>query len=92
MEFLNNKFMIKCNASGKMITTVLVTFDAILVYSDRRSPADEVISMLDKVTFDIDAMRRNEGNLLPPDGKNLLRCNSTDIQSTEYKYIGLETC
>ena len=53
-----------------MITTVLVTFDAILVYSDRRSPADEVISMLDKVTFDIDAMRRNEGNLLPPDGKN----------------------
>lgn len=84
--------MIKCNASGKMIGIVLVTFDAILVYSDRRSPADEVISMLDKVTFDIDAMRRNEGNLLPPDGKNLLRCNSTDIQSTEYKYIGLETC
>lgn len=27
------------------------------------------MDLLEKVTFDIDAMRRNEGNLLPPDGK-----------------------
>lgn len=34
------------------------------------------MDLLDKVTFDIDAMRRSEGNLLPPDGRcKMLRPN-----------------
>ncbi|XP_022317382.2 protein ecdysoneless homolog [Crassostrea virginica] len=55
----------------------------------RRSPADEVISMLDKVTFDIDAMRRNEGNLLPPDDDSWLSISPEELEALWMKRSGI---
>lgn len=55
----------------------------------RRTVADEVMDLLDKVTFDIDAMRRSEGNLLPPDDDSWLNISPEELETLLMKRSGV---